>query len=449
MSERDKPESASGSSFTTEPWRRYVISLLDRLGLELHEDGSHLSVDRVAQSTSSEEEADEPAPARRWTGGLKTRRRLTPAAKRAAPDFEGDSPLELLDWVAARVMGEDELPCYTPADEPHAVHEFANPMFAAYKVDGGTVHLGGCHLEDVPLVRISRVEPQPRNTGESSGDPEITHRFFDAAGQPVNQSLVGELRLAHLVPPTEPKPTYRRAKWAETIDKAARSLRPRPDKAPTAAIVLAKRAAGRLQVTLGEESLDIPFAGWTRTLTAPPAVCPETGIETYHLMALDDGRIVAAESVGSCGVTGAARLQRDLVSCAVTNQTVASELTEPCPVLGKAVLSDEFATCRTCGERVARTTVLNDSCLGCKSLPRAPRNDDRVAALLEAHPELQGFGGWRVTETTTATFFQGRRWLQKVFVVIDNVTGKVKRAKTRGALQPWREAPVEGGQVRF
>ncbi|MEM6328616.1 MAG: hypothetical protein AAF790_00050 [Planctomycetota bacterium] len=407
--------------------------MLDQLGLRLgvdsEGDGPRLTV--TAQQAAAQLHAAHP-PGRLWSGGLKTRRRR-PEAAVATPEFVGEGPAQLLAWLAERLAGHDTLPCFTPRDEPHAVHEFVNPMFAAYTVDGGMVHLGGCHLEDWPMLRLTTFSDTA-----AAGAPGVTHRFFDAEGHAVDAALAEGLRVLEVEAARGQRPRRRREAWRPAIATAtAGSKQGSP---AIASLVLAKRAHGRLAVTIGEATHEIEFAGWTRTLTAPPATCPETGVETYHLTALADGRIVAAEAAARCEATGDRRLKRDLATCAVTGKTMGVELTERCPVLGKPVRKDAFGTCPTCSERVARTTLLSQTCLCCHEPPRAARDNDRVAALLGAHAGLRSFGRWRLSETETAVVFRGRKLLRQVLVVVDRKTHAVRECKSRtlrGKWQPW------------
>ncbi len=430
---RDNPPAIDSSASFAEPWRQYAVAMLDRIGCELRQDGVRL----IVQSTAAPAEtASEAEPARRWGGGLSTRRRKQ-EAETATSEFEGESPSELFSWLTERLESQDKLPCFTPTGEPHAVHEFAHPMFEAYQVDGGAIHLGGCHLEDVPLLRLTSLDT-------SGPAPRVRHAYFDRQGAALPAELIKSLQLTEVAPPAEPKPSYQAAKWSPGIQLAKESLAANHQSSTQAipSIVLAKRAEGRLQVTIDEESLDIPFCGWTRTLTAPPAICPETKQPTFHLAALEDGRIVAAESIGRCEASNQAMLQSDLVICAGSGQRVAKQLTEPCPVLRKPVLSDQFVICPTCGERVAPTTLLKDTCIGCDQTTRVAGNDARLGSLLKSYPELSSYKTWKVSETESALIFRSRRLMRQLLIVVDRSTGQIKQAKWRRLLGRWSKISI-------
>ncbi|MEM6798332.1 MAG: hypothetical protein AAF589_02355 [Planctomycetota bacterium] len=426
----------------SEPWRPFATAMVKAWGLELLQESNEWVVRRPAEAAASTE-AMEPESTSRWGGGLKTRLRRKKVAVADEPEFRDNSPAALFDWLATRAEGQDKLPCFTPVGEPHAVHEFAHPMLDAYTIDGGNVHIGGCHLEDVPLLRQSSLNPV------GAAAPTVTHRFFDAKPTPIGAELVRQLHLGEVAPPAEPKPQYRYSNWSDAVATAGKAAATPPASHLVASIVLAKRVEGRLEVNIGEATLEIAFAGWTRTLKAPPAICPETGIETYHLAALADGRIVAAEAIGKCEISKERRLKRDLAVCGVTDQTVGEEHTMGCPVLRKPVLKDQFAECPTCGEQVARTTMLKETCLGCNDLPKAPRGDARLAALLEASHEASHYGSWRIAETESVTILLGRRFLRQLLVVVDRTSRKLIRAKTRRLLGRWKPLPVVDGRLHL
>ena len=69
----------------------------------------------------------------------------------------------------------------------------------------------------------------------------------------------------------------------------------RPVSPLAVAIVWCKYAEGKLQFTIGEGTAELPFAGWARTLAAPPFVCPVSRRESFHLAATDDHRVTVAD----------------------------------------------------------------------------------------------------------------------------------------------------------
>ena len=83
-------------------------------------------------------------------------------------------------------------------------------------------------------------------------------------------------------------------------------------------VVWCKYVEGKLRFTIGEASIDVPFAGWTCRLRPPQIVCPFTGAITYHLAATEDGRIAAAERIEICHESGRRLLATEMVTCSVT-----------------------------------------------------------------------------------------------------------------------------------
>ena len=101
----------------------------------------------------------------------------------------------------------------------------------------------------------------------------------------------------------------------------------------------------------------VAIAGWTRTLSAPPFVCPHTGAATFRLAATDDGRIAAAERIESAPKPAAGLLSTELVRCAVTGRRVSPELVEVCPISGRRLLRTELVECGSCRQRVSPQVV--------------------------------------------------------------------------------------------
>ena len=72
-----------------------------------------------------------------------------------------------------------------PADQPTSVHQIAERLFPAYTVDGGSVHLAGCTLEDRLFVRL-----------DFHHGREPVRMYLDAAGREVGDELVEALGMS-------------------------------------------------------------------------------------------------------------------------------------------------------------------------------------------------------------------------------------------------------------
>jgi hypothetical protein len=201
-----------------------------------------------------------------------------------------------------------------------------------------------------------------------------------------------------------------------------------------------KRAIGKLQFTIGDQSADVGFEGWARTLEAPPFVCPHSGIQSYHIAATDDGRIAAAEAIQTCAQSGRRVLMGELVTCSVTGRRVLPEFTRTCPISGSPALMDEFVACTRCRQSVSRVVVKSGLCEGCRNLVRVTSDDPRLVWILSEYPRLEQWKRWRLSETAAWYHAVGKRLWGEVLIVFDKDTLAPRYAATRSRLRKsWLE----------
>ena len=97
------------------------------------------------------------------------------------------------------------------SDQPQRVHQLAERLLSAYRVEGGQCHLGGCLLEDVPVVRC--------------GTPGYEQFWIRLAGSqefsPVSTDLAGTLGLttAQETEPPENVSAAEVSRWLETVSR--------------------------------------------------------------------------------------------------------------------------------------------------------------------------------------------------------------------------------------
>ena len=212
--------------------------------------------------------------------------------------------------------------------------------------------------------------------------------------------------------------------------------------------VWCKYVEGKLRFTIAATSLDLPFSGWTRTLSPPPVVCPHTGAATLRLAATDDGRIAAAERIEACAETGRRLLSTELVRCAVTGRRVSPELTEVCPVSGRRLLRSEMVSCRSCRQRVSPQVVERNQCQACRRLKTVKKADPRMARILHEHPALDRWRRWRMSETSRVYILVATGWLKRLLVIVDKETLELRHMATGSRLSPrWIE--VEPAQFVY
>ncbi len=299
-----------------------------------------------------------------------------------------------------------------PADQPTSAHEIAERLFSAYTVDGGTVHLAGCRLEDRMFLRLE------------FGQGERTETWYvDDTGEPVEAARLEALGLNRVVavrkPPRPFEPQLEQVTQA-AVRRAGEACRSGERmELVNLAVLWCKYVEGKLRFTTAGASADLRFSGWARTLTPPPFSCPSTGQKTFHLAATDDGRIAAAEQLQECQYTRRRVLASELETCTATGRRVVRELMATCPVTAARVMQTAMVTCRTCRQRVAPQAVERGQCAACRSLRPVDKADPRMARLLDEHPLLDRWRSWRLAETATVYILTAHGWLKRVLLVVD------------------------------
>lgn len=328
-----------------------------------------------------------------------------------------------------------------PAGQPQSVARIAERLFPAYTLDRGRVHLAGCVLDDRLIVRL-----------QGHVDSEPVEYFVDSQGRDVNPALVESLGIHDSVP-LEKAPPLAVRQLERFLVQGMRQTEQRlavdaDFHVASLTAVWCKFAAGKLRFTFGEASVDLPFAGWAQTLTAPAFVCPASGQRGFHLAATDDGRVTLVGQIACCAETGRRVLVTSLTRCSVTGRQVLAELTDVCPVMGKPVLRRLMVACATCGQAVSPAAIRHGRCSACHALCAVGKSDPRVVRLLGEHPELDRWRWWRMAETRTVRIFQASGWLEQVLVVVDKDSAEIKRLARGNRLMPhWNFSP-SGQSVR-
>jgi len=200
------------------------------------------------------------------------------------------------------------------------------------------------------------------------------------------------------------------------------------------AVLWCKYAEGKLRFTVDEHTADLAFDGWARSLAAPAFVCPHTGQSTFHLAATDDGRIVPADQIEVCAETGRRMLAGDLVTCSVTGGRVRAELVKTCPICSQPVLRSKMVKCHTCRQRVSPAVIERRVCSACRQLRPVTKADPRMARLLDEHPPLDRWRGWRLAETGTVYILTAAGWLKRLLLVVDKESLEIKVLATGSRL---------------
>ncbi len=411
-------------------WSALAAWAADELGVRLAFDGK---LYRIEDAEPDEANGAEPNRRRSWF------RRRAPKAdanegEQPAPEpFTTEAPADVLLELIDRLRERPSPPFARPIEQPTAVHDFSAQLFEAYTLDnGGQAHLAGCHLEDVPLVRLTTVHD------EGGASASVSHRYFDELGMPIEAAQVAALGIDRLAPIVEPRPRLDMGRLERMLESARRGV---GEETALATIVWAKHATGRLRFEFGDESVDLEFDGWARTLEAPPIECPQTGVETFHLAADDEGVIAAAEAIVPSVVTGRRRLASELTKCAATGGLAEAEHFGVSAATGEAVLKSELVTCGRCGLAIAPAEQRPGDCAACRQAKRIDLAGERWNAIVVAHPGLVG-PKWRTTEIAGAYLLESNGWLRRRFVTLDRDTLAVKHVAEAGRFaSAWRSLP--------
>jgi len=339
------------------------------------------------------------------------------------------SPGEGAGWLWNLAQLQSGALCASPAKQPAAVHEFAQKLFDAYTIDNGQIRLAGCSLTETPFIRVTRF---------LDGDLVAAHRYFTQQGETVDQDLLAELGLGELRPLGDHPPACTPAEAARLLERVNTG----GDDFAAATIIGAKRAEGALQFDIGEQCAQINFSGWTASLIAPPFHCAASGIDTYHLAALDDGRIVAAEAIQTCSESGERVLGTEMVECSETGKRVGPAQVESCPATGKPVLKSKLVECLACCQPTSPAGLSGGVCRVCRGVEPVKATDPLVAPLLEKFSKLSGYKRLFATASDGLLRIEGRSWMQRLLVVVRETNHEPVAVASRSRFSTWRQLPA-------
>jgi len=255
--------------------------------------------------------------------------------------------------------------------------------------------------------------------------------FGTSEGQLLDPQLSAHLELDQLVPMAGRTPRldgHVLEQWIDvTRQQYLAAAAPDEWSLLAATLVWCKHAQGRLAFTRGGKSVDVAFSGWGRLLAdrrvlPPPYACPLSGRDSYRLAATDDGRITVAEAIATCDESARRVLDSELERCAETGRHVLPEFLQTCPVTGRRVVESVLRPCAMCQQRVSPRALDGDRCSACRHLTPLAKSDPRMARVLDAHPKLDRWRGWRIAETRSVQVLVGITSLRRLLVVLDKQT---------------------------
>ncbi len=420
-----------------EPIQEFCLWMLACLGLPAQHEG--LGIYRL----------DIPEPRRPEFGGASLLRFICPSALASSQETRASQGVQvmapgskLFDRLARQFRSPAHVNHSVPRTQPASIHELAPRLLGAYKFDSGRMHLGGCTLEERPLVRLTYADPTPQ-----SAAPRLRHLYQWPDGGIVDEQTVEWLGLQQLVPRAGPKPRTADAQVERWIRAGVRPGQ--TDRLLAASIVWCKYAEGKIVFASGGCSVEVPFAGWAQMLVdarllPPPYRCAQSGRQSYQLATTDDGRITVAEAIAVCEKTGERVIESELETCAVSGRRMRSQFLETCPLTNERVASELIVECGMCHERVSPSAVKDDRCAACRRLQPLTKDDPRLARVLGEYPGLDRWKRWRFSETARAYVLIGRTLLQKLLIVVDKHTmDPLHMATAQRLAGSWHSIPTQ------
>lgn len=325
--------------------------------------------------------------------------------------------------VLCKVVAANQAAHAAPASQPTSVHELTPRLFEAYTVDGGHVMLGGCSLEDHPLIRATGLV----GIDQDRQMLRLVHHFTTVDGQPVEPQLLASLHVDQLTPLRRPPrlPPPELPSWVATGRRQLAQATDDPTAEPLlVTVVWCKYLRCKLTFEIAGVQADLPFSSWAQWLIGgdvnpPPFVCPHTGRQSFHVVLDEDGVMTVAEAIAECQHTGRRVVETSLATCDWTGQRVLRTLLARCPVTGQQLMADLRVTCAMCGQQVSPKASSGGHCQACRSLHAVRADDSRLVRVLERYPKLRQWSSWRISETDTAWILRASAVFRRLLVVVD------------------------------
>lgn len=344
----------------------------------------------------------------------------------------------LFRWLVKQLTAAGEPMHAVPAHQPQSVHEFSRPLFDAYRLDEGNVHLSGCTLDDRPFIRLTFVEQEE----PASRRQVLKHIFMDARGNVMSDELRTSLGLDDLVPLTSPPHRLNDVdlqRWIAAANKLHQSSGRSAARSDlvAVAIVWCKYAEGKLAFVANDVRGDVSFSGWARLLKEgqvkpPPFACQHSGEASYHLSVTDDGRLTVAESIDICAETGQRVLKIELETCEATGSRALEDQFVTCPVSEQRVLRSALEACSECLQEVSPGVLDAGRCSACRKVQSISKDEPRMARVLGEYPGLDRWRRWYLSETSDAYILNATGLAKRLLLVLDKESLEVVRLARRG-----------------
>jgi len=358
----------------------------------------------------------------------------TEVKRNSVERIEPGSPL--LRWITRQLHKLGPAVQLTPLVQPVSVHEIASALLPHYSMNGGKVHMGACQIEQRPILRLTLAV-------KSGEGPPVVESHYSRSGEQLSAELVDDLQLQETSPTARWNSRFSAGDIQSWTASAVGSNGSDPPDVLHAAIIWCNYASGEIAFTARGQTAVAGFEDWARLLVkpdyqAPQFECKTTGRRSYDVELTSDNRFTVAGAVEQCPESGARLLSSGLSRCEYTGRRLNRALLQECPVTGARIDAAAMQTCAATGMKV------NPACLrrGCSpaALNPAPvtHHDTRLAALLEKHPGLATYSGWRLCETITRYVFSAGR-LKHLLLVVNPENNEIEHASLGNrVLGRWR-----------
>ncbi|EAQ82293.1 hypothetical protein [Blastopirellula marina] len=329
-------------------------------------------------------------------------------------------------------------PQSAPCDEPAGVPALAEALFAPYVIEEGKCQLGGCRLEERPLLRITTIP--------ADGSP-VRHQFFWRTGEELSNHEVVAFGLKHLTPHLAYTRDARASVQILLEQSHDRVQEAQGGDRKLASIVWCKYAIGKIDIFIGDATTSLPFEGWARhyvsgDISPPRFHCDATERIGYHLAATDNGVIAPVESIATCELTGRRVLESELETSVVSGKRGCNDQFATCPASGDRLLTTELQSCTSCGQQVSPRALRGGVCRVCRNLRSISKDDPTMARILDVYPGLDQWRNWRLGESQDAYVLRGGGWWNEIRLTLDLASLQPRRAQERTkVVGRWRPLP--------
>ena len=341
-----------------------------------------------------------------------------------------------------------ELPHLAPNDQPQNVPQLTEALFAPYQVAGGKVQLGGCQIEDRPILRVTQLS-------SDATQPNCQHHYYWDNNKQLSTSEIEELGLRS-VEPVELRLTKAQKEQTNSLKQSHHQNRSSDTEqsVSVATVLWCKHVSGKIDLCVEENCVSVPFDTWARPLakglqTMPAYECPYTGQQSYHIASTDAGKITVTKAIESCEQSGRKLLKTELQTCCVSNQRISQDLLITCAASGDYLLSEHALSCDLCQQLVAPQNLKKQRCSHCRSLENISKDDPLMARILDTYPRFDAWSSWKLAESSTLYILVGRSLFRKYLAVLNTETLEPIRLASRNRfIGNWEDLPeVEARKI--